>query len=68
MAGEKTNGYAVDTIENEGIGYAVMHYISGDEFKDPVTAALWSGSAKSLEALRDHLISETGREVDGVSA
>lgn len=31
----KTNGYAVDTIENEGVAYAVMHYCDGSVFKDP---------------------------------
>ena len=60
--GQYTNGDAVDIIENEGVGYAVQHYISGDYFKDPVTAALWNAADKSLKALVEHLKRETGRE------
>lgn len=62
---KKTNGYAVDTIENEGVGYAVMHYIGGDAFKDAETAKLWSEASRALETLCNHLAVETGREVEG---
>lgn len=60
----KTNGYAVDRIENEGLEYAVRHYIEGDAFKDPVTARLWTAADCILTALVKHLESETGRTVD----
>lgn len=59
---KKTNGDAVAIIGNEGIGYAVRHYINGDSFKDPVTAALWNAADKSLTALVLHLERETGQE------
>lgn len=62
MMHDKTNGYAVDTIENEGLEYAVRHYIDGAEFKDPVTECLWTEAAQALGRLVKHLENETGRE------
>lgn len=62
MSDLKTNGYAVDTIEDEGLDYAVRHYIGGSAFKDPTTAELWDNAAKALHALVDYLKAETGRE------
>lgn len=62
MAGDRTNGYAADTIENEGLDYAVRHYIDGDAFKDPETARLWTEAANANQALVDYLKRETGRE------
>lgn len=64
MAAAKTNGYAVDTIENEGLAYAVRHYIDGSCFKDPDTARLWREADAALAALITHLEHETGREID----
>jgi hypothetical protein len=63
--GDRTNGDAVDIIENEGIAYAVMHYIDGNEFKDGETAFRWRRAALALELLKEHLEKETGREIDG---
>lgn len=60
----KTNGYAVDTIENEGLEYAVRHYIGGDAFKDPVTARLWKTADEALTELVNYLKAETGRDLD----
>jgi hypothetical protein len=61
----RTNGDAVDIIENEGLGYAVQHYISGDSFADAKTARLWNEADRALAALVTHLERETGREVTG---
>lgn len=61
--GEYTNGDAADIIENEGVGYAVQHYIDGEWFKDPVTALLWTAADNALTALLAHINRETGREV-----
>lgn len=58
-----TNGVAVDIIENEGVGYAVQHYIDGDAFKDPETVRLWKAADKGLKDLCEYLANETGREV-----
>ncbi len=63
MGDKYTNGDAVDIIENEGVGYAVQHYISGDSFKDPKTAELWNAANKALTDLCEYLSRETGREV-----
>lgn len=60
--GDKTNGYAVDIIENEGIGYAVQHYIDGDSFKDPETRRLWNEASLALSELESYLRAETGRD------
>lgn len=60
----KTNGWAADTIENEGVAYAVMHYCDGSSFKDVETALLWDAAADALARLVDHLRRETGREID----
>jgi hypothetical protein len=62
--GDKTNGYAVDTIENEGLEYAVRHYIDGNEFKDKETAFRWNRAALALDLLVEHLEKETGRKID----
>lgn len=59
--GDRTNGYAVDVIANEGTGYAVQHYISGTEFKDPETVRLWCAAAEALDELEHYLKNETGR-------
>jgi hypothetical protein len=53
--GTRTNEEARLIIENEGVGYAVQHYISGDEFKDPKTAKLWNAADNALNKLLKHL-------------
>ena len=59
-----TNGEAIDIIENEGLGYAVQYYISGDKFKDPMTTAYWNAASTALTVLSEYLEHETGRELD----
>ncbi len=53
--GTLSNYEASAIIENEGIGYAVQHYISGEEFKDPATAKLWLNAEKALNDLKEYL-------------
>ena len=65
MPSDKSNGDAVAIINNEGIGYAVRHYISGSAFKDPETAKRWKAADDALCALVEHLERETGQEVEG---
>lgn len=60
---KQTNGWAVDTIENEGLEYAVRHYCDGSEFKDTHTALLWDKAARALDELVTYLVDETGRDV-----
>lgn len=42
-------------VENEGIGYAVLHYMGADRVENPVTAKLWEDAEKALKALSDRL-------------
>lgn len=63
MSDLDTNGAAVDIIENEGIGYAILHYTSGSNFKDQETARLWDVAETALNDLVDYLEAETGRKV-----
>lgn len=65
MSQDKTNGYAADVIENEGVGYAIMHYIDGDAFKDPETRRLWAAAEQALVALCAYISDETGRDIQG---
>lgn len=60
---KKSNGYAADTIANEGAEYAVRHYCSGEIFKDPRTTELWNAAEKSLNDLIRYLNEETGRDL-----
>jgi hypothetical protein len=64
MAGEATNGDAMDILANEGVGYAVTGYCSGDHFKDPKTTHLWDAAEKALNDLTGYLERETGRCLD----
>lgn len=50
-----TNTDAVDIIENEGIGYAVLHYCDADNFIDPKTQLLWKSAELALKDLQEHL-------------
>jgi len=61
MTDLKTNGYACDVIENEGLSYAVQDYCSGSTFKDPTTAELWDAAEAALDTLVRYLETETGR-------
>lgn len=63
MADLYSNGDAVDIIENEGLGYAVQNYTSGDSFKDPETKRLWNEADAALTTLVAYLEKETGREI-----
>lgn len=57
-----SNNEAINIIQSEGMGYAVQHFISGEAFKDPQTAALWNAAADALTKLETHLETTTGHE------
>lgn len=66
MSDEKyTNGDVIDRIEQEGIGYAIMHYMDSSHIKDPETVRLWDNASNALSELVTYLERDTGREVDG---
>jgi hypothetical protein len=58
-----TNGDAMNILDNEGVGYAVQHYCSGCDFKDPETAKLWTAADHALTTLVEYLERDTGREL-----
>jgi hypothetical protein len=51
-------------IENEGLGYAIQHYMSGDHIADPALAKMWDDAAKLLSQIQDYVAQEEV-EVDG---
>ena len=53
--GDHTNTDAFNIIENEGVGYAVQHYISWKEFKDPETRRLWKLADETLCQLEEYV-------------
>jgi len=55
VQGTLSNYEACQIIANEGIGYAVQRYVSGNEFKDHKTAELWDEADNALENLLQHL-------------
>jgi hypothetical protein len=65
VLGDKTDGDAVDIIENEGLAYAVRHYCDGNDFASHETAFQWRRAALALDLLVEHLQKQTGREIDG---
>lgn len=44
-----------EIVEDEGLDYAVRHYMSSDSIKSEETAQLWSAASDALEALAKHL-------------
>lgn len=44
-----------DIVENEGLEYAVRHYMGADVIKNPETAKLWIEAEAALTALAKHL-------------
>lgn len=59
-----TNGDLVDTIENEGLEYAVRHYCDERHIEDKLTGVLWRQAADSLNLLVNRLKAQTGRDFD----
>jgi hypothetical protein len=53
--GTLSNIEACQIIANEGVGYAVQHYIRGSEFKDPETVKLWNAADVALDNLLEYL-------------
>lgn len=42
-------------VEDEGIGYAVLHYMAADNCKNPETEELWNQAEIALKNLAEHL-------------
>jgi hypothetical protein len=53
---EKMNDIEVrERVDQEGLDYAVRHYMSGDSCQNPETAKLWDEAAAALNNLAAHL-------------
>lgn len=46
-----------DIVENEGLGYAVQHYMSAESIADPSIAKRWREAKKALDLLEGELFS-----------
>ncbi len=53
--GTHTMNDAYNIIENEGLGYAVTSYISGNEFADPKLRELWNNAERVLNDLEEYV-------------
>lgn len=42
-------------VEDEGLGYMVQHYMSGDSIDDPKLAAMWDECKAMLNAITEYL-------------
>jgi hypothetical protein len=42
-------------VDQEGLEYAVRHYMDGSSIQNPVTAKLWDEAATALNALAKQL-------------
>lgn len=51
----ETNRWVCDTIENEGLAYAILDYTDSKDFVDRETARLWDEAEAALKALTKHL-------------
>ena len=47
-------------VNSEGLGYAVMGYMSADSIADPKLAELWAAADKALYALDKYIESKVG--------
>ena len=44
-----------DRINNEGLGYAIQHYMRGKDIKDPVLAKMWDEAAALLNKIEEYV-------------
>lgn len=52
---------AAARCEQEGIGYAVQHYMSGKHIADPECAKLWDEAAAALNKLEAYFEKKMGK-------
>lgn len=49
-----TNVGVARIIENEGLEYAIRHYMSGDSIVDPKLAEMWDEASKLLDEIEKY--------------
>jgi len=42
-------------VDNEGLGYAIAHYMGSDDIEDPVLKEKWEQAGKLLREIEDML-------------
>lgn len=47
-------------VQQEGLGYAVQHYMSGKDIADPELAKLWDEAAEALDKLEKFFAEKLG--------
>lgn len=53
---------AAARVQQEGIGYAVQHYMSGKDIADPELAKLWDEAAAALDRLEKFFARNLGKD------
>lgn len=55
MSDKEDMNYVLDTIENEGLGYAVQHYLPASHIADPILADMWDAASSLLDAIEAYV-------------
>lgn len=50
-----TNKEVSSIVENEGLGYAIAHYMSGDDIEDPILKEKWKQAQILLREIESML-------------
>lgn len=50
-----TDQDVADIVNNEGLGYAVQHYMGHENIKNPELASWWQKAKTSLDAIEEIL-------------
>lgn len=50
-----TNEEVAQIVENEGLGYAIQHYMDSSEFEDRELAAMWDEADTLLNKITEKL-------------
>ena len=55
MTKKYNDSQVADIIINEGLGYAVQHYLPADQIKNPELAKLWQQAEDALNSIEEIL-------------
>lgn len=50
-----TNEDLAAVVDNEGLGYAVQHYLAAERIADPEVRKLWQEAADALDRLSERI-------------
>lgn len=60
------NREVAERIEQEGLDYAVRHYMGSKDFEDRKTAELWDAAEAAMNALVQHLVDNGATFLEGI--